>query len=385
MWLSTLADIYETSGPYATVYFEPGDADQDAVKQVPLRWRALAEQLRGDGADEKTLAVLGNHLEETTPGTVATHGLVMVAANGELLHADELRGPVGGDQAALAPLPHLAPAVRANADVSRQLVAVIDRTGAEVRIRDVTGTSSYHVVGDDHPLHKPRGGGWSHRRIHSRVEETVERNVAHIAHEIGRLATGMRPSAIVLAGEVQAREGVHRRLNADLQPLVSVTTRGGRSPEDDTYLESAVRKIAAETEQSRRRELAGRLADGLGTGTTVSGLPDVLFALRQGAADVLLFGVDQSGDGRPAAGADTPVAIGPRAVDVAPSMDELRALPTPDGSGPRSLTYDRADAAVVRAGAATDARAEVVPAGEIELTDGIGAILRFAIPAAPCR
>lgn len=384
MWLSTLSDIYAADGPFVTVYLEAGAPDQDARKHLELRWRALAEQLGADGVDARTLKAMGERVRETTPGVVASHGLVMVAAGGEVRFAEELRGPVGGDHAHLAPLPQLGPAVRANADVSRQLVAMIDRTGAEIRVRDVQRTATHRVVGDDFPLHKVRAGGLSHRRIHNRVEEAIDRNVTRIAHEIGRLAAATRPSAIVLAGEVQARESVHRRLGAELQPLVKVTAHGGRGADDNADLESAVSAIAEEVEQSRRQELVSRLTDGLGTGMTVHGLPDVLLALRQGAVDVLLFGIEQFDNGAAAAGADTRVAIGPGPLDVAPTMPELRKFLGRTGGQLPDLTYDRADAAVVRAGASTAVRAEVVHTGEVDLSDSFGALLRFGVPAASC-
>lgn len=381
MRLSRFADCYNYASPFATVYLEPGEVDEAAMKRVELRWRECAESLEAADTPARTVRALGERINDAAPGSVVSDGLVAVASEEQVIYTGELHGPVGGDRARWSYLPDLGPAVRANAGVSRQLIAVIDKEGADLRVRDVGQRLLTTVSGEDHPLHQIRGAGWSQRNVQSRVAETVEHNAALVADEIERLAGQIRPAAIVLAGEVDARETVRRRLGADLESLLADPVAGGRGPEGAESLEAAVDEIAQRTERERREALQDQLAEGLGTGLSVQGLPEVLHALRLGAVETVLFAIENPDAGTPVAGVEGEVAVGPAPTEVAATVADLRATLDDQTEFADALAYDRADAAIVRAGAASGAEAEVVYADDVTLTDGVGALLRFPVPA----
>ena len=371
MQLSGLAELYERPGPFLTAYLSPGAPDADAAKQLELRWRALADEARAQGADEATVEAVGGLLAARTSGAQAVGGAVVVATGGDVVYDAPLHGPVGRDAVRWSRLPDLAPAVRANAVSRHSLVAVIDRAGADLRIQDVSGAyqQEREVVGQDGgPLHKVPGGGWSHKRWQNAVDEAVGHNATQIAEEIQRLAARTRPAAIVLAGGVEARETVRRKLGPALEPLVSVTDHGGRDSEDDDHLRQAVVDIAAKTEHEVRSRLLDRFGEGRPAGLAVQGLELVVEAGRQGAIDVLLLAVDNVDAGLP------------------PEAARAEATVTPDGMAPGAppseQLVDLADAIAVRAGALNSATAEVVYTDEAELTDGLGALLRFPLPSA---
>lgn len=122
------------------------------------------------------------------------------------------------------------------------------------------------VVGDDGPLHKAPGAGWSHKRWQNTVDEAVDDNATEVVAEIRSLAARLSVFS--------------RKIGAQLDELVSVTDRGGRDSEDGSQLQEAVTEIAQEAELAFRSKLLDRLAAGQNTGLAVEGLGDVVDAGR---------------------------------------------------------------------------------------------------------
>jgi hypothetical protein len=78
------------------------------------------------------------------------------------------------------------------------------------------------------------------------------------------------------------------------------------------------------------------------------------------------------------------LAAGPEPNQVALTVEELRRQLVGTGADPGHdvhLTEELADAVLVRAGAALGASSEVVTAAASQLTDGVGAFLRFELPS----
>jgi hypothetical protein len=105
-----------------------------------------------------------------------------------------------------------------------------------------------------------------------------------------------------------------------------------------------------------------------GTGQAAEGLTDTLTALRDGQASDVLIADDPSSAAR--------AWIGPDPADVAASEEELAER------GIEHTLSDRADAALVRAIAATGAELRFVPDGEQPPRSGVGALLRYPVPQA---
>lgn len=393
MHLSGLQEAYDHEGPFASAYLEGSQPSENAETREGLRWRELAERLRSEGAQDACVRAIGDRLEDEQAGKLAAEGMAAVAARGEVVFAAPLRGPLGGDRAHWSPLPDLGPYVRANADTRRQLTAVVDSAGADLAVRDVWGYQLHHVEGQEHPLHKVREGAWSHKRIQNKIEEVADRNAAMVANAIAQRVAETKPSAVILAGEVEARERVHRKLANALSRTVVVTDRGGRLPDGgvDGELDDAVREIAAEAARRSRSQLLERLGSGLGTGAAVQGLGPVMEALRAGAVEVLLFGLTDPDTGSVPERLEAPVAVGRDPLHLAPTRDELRELLTGAGVGAHTeeppIDAVPAESAIVRAGAACAADAEVivpsradVPDG-VDLSEGVAALLRYPVPS----
>jgi hypothetical protein len=383
MRLSTLQQLYQRDGPRATAYLEPGVPDAQTPSSVELRWRRLADQLRGDGADEPTVQAMQELVTIPRRGQTAAEGLVVVASRGEVQFSGRLQGPVGGDQSRWAPLPALGPYVRANATARPAVIAIVDRAGADLVVRDLRRTAHRQSEGQQHPLHKVRGGGLAHKRIQNTVEEVSDRNARQVADELAGLVGEVDPSVIVLAGEAESRSRVLRHMPAALQPSVRTTDHGARGEGSSAEALHALDVLAEEVAETSRAALLDHLRAGLDGGTAAEGVVDVAAALRQAAVETLVFTVADPDTGTAPDSARQLVAVGAEPEQLASSVKELEYLITSGGSadaGDHGVWSDQLDAAIVRAGAATDATAVVVPRSAARLHDDIGAILRFPIP-----
>jgi Bacterial archaeo-eukaryotic release factor family 2 len=369
-----LQQMYTSPGYFATAYLEAVRPDASTSESVGLRWRALAERLQAAGTDEETVSTMTSAVESLAPGRLSARGLVLVASGGELLLSDSVGTMDGGDRARWAPLPDLGRYVRSKAADRRQVLAVVDRSGADLLVRDMAYSRYRHVEGRTHPLHKVRGGGWAHKRLQNTVEEVSERNAATVAEEITRVAAQAKPAAIVLAGEVDARSRVYHHIPQALRDLVTVTDRGTRAPGGNEDLTAVMADVVAESEERERQELRSRLASGLNTEAAVQGTGDVMAALRHGAVETLLYLMNEEQAGAFVEQLDEETAIGPEPHQLAATAAELRELYGED----LDSSQDKLDSAVIRAAIATDANVEVLDTGED--APALAALLRFATP-----
>ncbi|HEX2299394.1 MAG TPA: hypothetical protein VHH34_12925, partial [Pseudonocardiaceae bacterium] len=199
---------------------------------------------------------------------------------------------------------------------------------------------------------------------------------------------------LVVSGEVQARAMFLDELGGRSREVA--VEWDGPNPDDTTTRDNVleqVRPLVAERAAQRSRPVLEEFRAALGrdTGLAVTGLREVVRALQQGQVETLALIDDPS--------ATDELWVGPQAWELAGSEAELTEL------GAEVLGRDRADAALVRAVAGTGARLLLLPhpaaagdparAGSAagaqgtgpdpeqlpELTDGVGAVLRFSTPA----
>jgi peptide subunit release factor 1 (eRF1) len=214
-----------------------------------------------------------------------------------------------------------------------------------------------------------QSGGWSHRRFQQRAENQWDRNAREVAEHVRHLALRAGLDLVVLAGDVRARTDLRRELLAHGSLTVLETEAGGRAEgSSEQALDAAVDELVEEVRSGRLAALRERLGT---TGTRPASARDgaaaVVEALRQGQVDVLVLAEG--------ADLDREVWVGPDALQVALTRDELESMGVDGGS------VERLDSALLRAAVASDAKVEVVPSGAAGLVDGVGALLRYV--AAP--
>ncbi len=354
-------------GPFATVHLDGSHDTENAAREQELRWRAARAELAENGADEETLAALDDAVRNARPAEGRV-GRLLIAAGGEVLLDRTLAGPPPAPVARVGACPYLLPLVELDSCQVAHVAALVDMVGADVRAVDTDGVvrTEHATEGDDNPVHKVRGGGWSHLRIQHNVEETVHRNVRKVAEELTRLVDEVGARLLVVAGEKAVVAEVAEELPPRCREILAEPA--GRRENEGADFDRIVASLAAERSRADQDEVVEEFRAALAAdrGLAVQGLAETTAALREGNAAAVVFGDD-------AALHETMVWTSAEPMTVALKEDELRAV------GAQQVDRARADealpAAALLVGAdlvsAADVRGEPVP-----VRDGVGVLLR---------
>ncbi|HZS19794.1 MAG TPA: hypothetical protein VFA63_02270 [Pseudonocardiaceae bacterium] len=379
-------------GWVASVYLDVSRDRGDAPHEVRLRWEALAEQLRQQGADDKAVDAVGEAAMQphAQPGPT---GRAIFAGDGRVLYQADLPGPPRRELARWAALPHLLPLLAQMPEYVPHLVVRVGRTAATITAFDRTGEQVHGETaeGAHHPVHKTGGGGAAHYTMQHHTEEVWARNARAFAAEVDRAVESLRAELIVLTGDARARSLLRDALGARSRTIT--TEIPGPTPDDHTTdhsIDEEVRRIATERAAKRTRDVLTQFEQERGrtAGLAVEGLEPVIRALQLNQASAVLLRDDPS--------SELQIWIGPEPAQLALTEDGLREIDAP------VVGLDRADAALVRAVAGSGAELVLLPDptsdtapnrtgsaaggapppnGQPPLTDGIGALLRFTSPA----
>lgn len=375
-------------GPFASVYLDVSRDHQGAPREVRLRWEELARQLHGQGADPATVDAVGEAMAEPT-GRPGSTGRAVFAAGGRVLLEAEFPGPPRRELARWSLLPHLMPLLTQLPELVPHVVVVLDRKEARVRGIDRAGREvlSEDQHGTEYPVHKVRGGGSAHLGMQRRIEEVHKDNAKSFAADIDQAVSRLHAELVVLTGDVQARTIVLDALGERSRAIaVQVSGPGPDDTTTDEDIDEQVGTLAAEraAEHTRRAVETFERERGRGAGLAVTGLGPVIHALQRNQAATVLLRDDPS--------SDLLVWVGPEPAQLALTESDLRGIDAP------VLGQDRADAALVRAIAGTGSELVLLPhpeagsdprrAGSVaggakidqqpELSDGVGAVLRFS-------
>lgn len=303
MDLSRLRPVYEQGGPFATVYMEGRSPSEDAEKQVRLRWQALRERLEEAGADPRAVEAVETAVQEAASGEEQTNGRVIVASGDSgVVFEEPCDAALGsGDDAHWGTLPQLGPYAREAARAIRALVVLADQEGARIRQEVIAEQHTPEVLADDEVsggavggVHKPHGGGWSHKHNQRHAETNARGNAQEITAQVVRAAEAFGPRVLILAGGVQARTLIREALPTELAAILVETDRGGldehvsdRTSEDS--LTEEVLRIAAEESATAAERRADQFHTGLAHEQAAQGSGPVGTAAEMGAVDTLLF------------------------------------------------------------------------------------------------
>ncbi|WP_399931788.1 Vms1/Ankzf1 family peptidyl-tRNA hydrolase [Streptomyces kanamyceticus] len=374
MRLSFLQPLLDHPGPWATVYFDPGQADESGAKRRELSVRDVCRTLEQQGADEATTEAVRADLTGLSPAQDPA-GRVLFATGGEVVLSHRLSRRPQSPSASWAPLPRLAPLLELSGQDPVCLVAYIDRTGADFQLREAVGRpqDSGHVEGEQWPVHRTATSDWSERHFQLKVENTWEHNAAQIAEALAAAHEESGADVVVLVGDPRERRSVHDKLPEEVRAVTVETEHGGRAAgSDSAALEEAIENARQEClrrriEQTLDRFRAGRVGTDRPT-DAVEGVPAVVDAARQHRIDTLLV--------RPG-GPDLHQEMwaGPEPDQVAVRRTDAEAL------GDGSPVPVRADDALLRSAAATSADVLIIPFEEVSddiPAGGLGALLRWS-------
>lgn len=357
----SMRDIAQRRGPFVSLYIDATHDTEDANQQDELRWRAVREQLTDAGAPAPMVDVVDDAVRSRPPEGRA--GRALIADTESVLVDQWLAEPPPRDIVRVSALPYLLPLIEYQSKEVPHAVAVVDRIGAEMYGVDENGNFVGETVeGTEHPVHKVRHGGYAHRQMQRRVEETTRQNIEDVAKELTRLAGEARAKVIVLAGEVESRSALHEALGSTGARTVEIE-EGGRAAGSET--EALYRRISESvTEEADRRndELVQRFRaeQGRDQGLAVAGLTATMSALMEANTETVLVA--------PAAIGDRTISLGAETIRD-PAAPYPPAQPTDEGC--------RADEALAVAALARGGT--VLPVTEdVAVTDGVGALLRHS-------
>lgn len=368
MYLSDLRSLYELPGPWVSVYLDASRDSERGREDLGLRWRAAQHSLDEAGADRKVVSALEDAM--IAEGTDGPHGLAGFAAvdpaTGRVVtHVDSLPRPPAVTSAMMGTLPHVMPMLEQRGEQVSWLRIVIDRTGADIEQAAAGRTQRCETVEgpESYPLTKTGAGGWSTRRYQSGVELSWERNVSAVASETLRLAEDAKAEALIVAGDVRARQLLMDQLPRQWRDRVVQTETGSRAAGADPHvLDEATRKAVSDIAAGRVEEALDRYRVQLAGDTAATGLAAAVGALQRNGAEAVLVDPPRLEEAR--------LWVGSEPEYVACTDKELRRLGV---DGPQPV---RADDGLVRAAACTGAELFIVDGRSADLRDGVAVLLR---------
>ena len=335
-----LVSLAGSTGPFATVW---------TARSVP------GDSTGGEGAADRRIRA---ELAGLEPGA---EGAVVIADGSGVRLVEALPEPPRVERAAWAPLPSIVPGLEHRQAQVAAIVVLADRTGADVLVHTGGEERRFEVEGDDQPIRKVRGGGWSHRRMQQRAEDSWEHNAREVAEAVARIAADERPELVVLGGDERAVTLVEGALPGELRSLVRTIGPGRAADGSQAQREREVARLVRTVVAADTVALLRAFAEEDGRGArAANGVAATMEALRRSQVDVLLVH-DDGGD-------DESAFFGAEPGDVGVSRADVLS----DGAQQGRLV-DVAVRAALRTGAAV----RVVP--DVAVLDGpLGAILRWS-------
>ncbi|MFF3866314.1 Vms1/Ankzf1 family peptidyl-tRNA hydrolase [Micromonospora sp. NPDC001898] len=371
MQLSFLRPLYDRPGPWCSVYLDASRDTEDARPALDLRWRALKGELLEQGADAPTVDAVERVVRGHTP-MPGDYGIAVFATRGRVVLSEYLSAPPLRDLAAVSELPHTMPLLAQRGEQIAWVRVLADRTGADAVAVSAGGVPRRaHVTGrEEFQLRRVNPGGWSQSRYQRAAMEAWHHNAGDAAAATVELAEKVGADVLVVAGDVRATGMIAAQLPSRWQDVVVRTDAGSRhGGADPALMDDITVQTIAEVADQRITATLDRFGMQEDVG---AGLDAVVSALQRNQVDTMLIVDDPS--------STEELWIGPDPTDISTDPGQLTAMSVPD---PHRV---RADAALVRALVGTAAELTVLAPDEApELTDGVGAVLRYTDPATPGR
>ena len=288
---STLTDLYQATGPFATALVDVAHDSENGAHEHELRVRAACEALREQGADDEVVAAVAARLGEVVhePAPVAR---VVVATGDGVVYDQTASFRVDDTVATWAPLPDLARWIEHRDAVQTFVLATVDHEGGDVGLyrSDLPSPEQLESIqGSTENIHQAGATDWGNLNYQHRTENVWARNAAEVADRISSyVRTGTR--LVLLAGDPRSKSLVRERLN-EAEAVVVELEHGTRNEDGgDEALQQAVREALLDRVVRQRLERVHELRERLGRGDgAVAGVDDVADAFVQGRVETLLL------------------------------------------------------------------------------------------------
>lgn len=379
--LHWLKPLLGRPGPFITVLLDATRADASGDAEVAGRWKSLRRELSAAGASDTVLDVIEERVTRPT-GVAGPHGRVVIADSTEIVVDRTVKEPPARSSAVYDAVPALAPAVRAADQATRFVLVEIDRQGADLTWSDGTSARPEREVvdGDHDVLHKIReGGGWSHRRMQTRAEDSWERNAETVAADLDKQVAERHPEIVLVTGDVRAVALLRDAVGQPVRDLLVEVPGGSRADGvNQSAFEHQVTDALLAHRARRREKVLDRFRTAQGRGeAAVTSIGDLVTVLQRGQVAELLIRDDLALPG--SALTELTLSVGPEPLQLATAAADLAAL----GADPATAREMPADVALLRAALGQDAGLTLVPDGSADLVDGVGAVLRWVDESTP--
>jgi hypothetical protein len=371
MQLSFLRPLYDRPGPWCSVYLDASRDTHDSRPAVDLRWRSLKGHLLEQGGDPVTIKAVGEVVRRHDP-MPGDYGIAVFANRGRVVLTEYLSAPPLRDLATWSALPHTMPLVAQRGEQIAWVRVLADRTGADAVAVSAGGVPRRATIKgrESWQLRRVQPGGWSQSRYQRAAMEAWHHNAGDAAAATAELADRVGADVVVVAGDVRATGMIAAQLPERWQDVLVRTDAGARNVgADNTLMDDLTVQTIAEVADQRVAAALDRFGVQEDVG---AGLDAVVCALQRNQVDTMLIVDDPAADGE--------LWVGPEPTEIATDPRQLAAMSVAD---PQRV---RADAALLRALVGTDAELTVLAPEEApELTDGVGAVLRYVDASTPGR
>jgi hypothetical protein len=369
-------ELYELPGPVTTAYLNspfpgPGIDDTD------LRLRVLLDRAHGEGATPDALEALRTVLDTLQPG--AAPAAAFVGADGQT-RMFSLPGAQVEDQARCAALPHLLPLLVWRQRRPAFVLAMLDRTGAELVVQPAGAAEPVRstVDGPDDVIERNAPGGWSQPRYQNRAEDSWQHNAGRAAEAVADALAASGAKLLIVGGDVRAEQYFRDRLPAGVRAGVSIKTIAGSRSRDgsEQHRDELVRALVQEHVNEENRHLLDRVLDrsapgGLG----VLGPAPTIHALARAQVQTLLLAAPEPEPDTPEP-EPTTAWFGPQPTDIS---EHRSGILVPDGEPQHGPLRE----VLARSAVLTDADIRVLPEGWVDgPARGVAALCRFTLPGA---
>lgn len=285
-----LVRVLSGEGTWTYVYLDGhGDEPQPAEHS---RRHALLDELRKCGAPEPDVQAVDDALAEDA-GIPSPSVLYLLVQNGRVEVEERFVGErLGPEQVGCARVPPVLPLLRhLGADI-RYVVVEAGREGAHLRV-EAGGRAGVdeaaEVQGRTDSLPKVQAGGWSHKRYQMHSEEIWKQTQSEVADALESIAREHRPSFVVIAGDVRARQLLEDALSPATSAItIDVDAHTKAEGADAGALDDAIARAVDEHLRGAVSDALDRAAAGDGK-NGAHGVRDVVAALQRAQVDTLVL------------------------------------------------------------------------------------------------
>lgn len=285
--------------PVAAVYLgEAPEVQNEYQLAWQTRWRPLAASLHEQGADEATARALEAAMRDPASSRAARGSgqLAGFARDGEVLAVVTVPRLAGADLARYGAPAHVVPLLLWERQHPPYVVAVLDRTGADLETSIGLGNAPVRssVEGPDDEVERNAPGGWeglTQGRYQRRAEDSWAHNAGAAAAAVEEALRRVEAKILVVAGDVRAEQYFMDKLPAWVRKDVTIERISGHRSGDgserarDDAVAHAVREaVDLRTAALWERFVEERAPHGLG----VDGPTQTLAALAEGRVHTLI-------------------------------------------------------------------------------------------------